>query len=71
MAFTNEQYEALKAAIATGATKVKYKDKEVSYRDLNEMRSILAQMEKELGIDQEKRPRFLGRRVPFYTSKGL
>lgn len=54
MAFTLEQYNSLKSAIATGATAVYYGDKRVEYRDLNEMYRILAQMEKDLGLKTTK-----------------
>lgn len=48
MAYTIEQYQALKDAIAQGALKVKYGDKEVEYRSLADMLSIKKQMENEL-----------------------
>lgn len=48
--YTTEQYQALKAAIATGSRMVKYADKTVEYRSLEEMMQILKAMEQELGI---------------------
>ncbi len=48
MTYTQQQYEALTAAIATGATSVHYGDKTVNYRSLDEMRSIQREMEAEL-----------------------
>lgn len=61
----------LKAAIATGATKVRYRDREVTYRAYSEMRQILRAMERELedalGIARPRRTRA----VRFVTSKGL
>lgn len=48
MAYTIQQLETLKSAIAQGTLKVKYGDKEVEYRSLNEMLQIKALMEKEL-----------------------
>lgn len=48
MAYTLIQYETLKAAIAQGALRVKYADKEIEYRSLAEMYIILAGMESEL-----------------------
>lgn len=50
MAYTIEQYNKLKAAIATGALEVKYADKTVKYRSLDEMTAILTAMGKELGL---------------------
>jgi hypothetical protein len=46
--YTIEQYTALKAAIAQGALRVKYGDKEVEYRSLSEMERIKLSMESEL-----------------------
>ncbi len=48
MAYTTEQYTALKNAIATGTTSVSYGDKTVSYRSISEMKEILRMMEEEL-----------------------
>lgn len=52
--YTQEQYDALKAAIAQGAKKVKYADKEVEYRDLSEMMSLLQTMGGELGVGRPR-----------------
>ena len=48
MAFTQVEYDALKAAIASGELKVAYQDRTVTYRDLDEMERILYKMEAEL-----------------------
>jgi hypothetical protein len=48
MAYTQLQYETLKSAVAQGALRVKYADKEIEYRSLAEMYMILANMEAEL-----------------------
>lgn len=48
MAYTQTDYNHLCSAIAQGALKVKYQDKEVTYRSLSEMRSIKQEMELEL-----------------------
>lgn len=42
--YTLEQYLAISAAIAEGAMKVKYGDKEVEYRSLNDMLRIQSLM---------------------------
>jgi len=52
MGFTLEQYEALVKAIIQGAVRVKYADKEVEYRSLDEMLRLKLAMEKDLGITQ-------------------
>jgi len=48
--YTIEQYQALSAAIALGAVKVKYADKEVTYRTLNEMMALQYAMAQDLGL---------------------
>lgn len=55
MAYTQEELTALQSAIAQGVKKVKYSDKEVEYRDLNEMYEVLANMQKELGTSNHGR----------------
>jgi len=52
--FTLEQYQAVKAAFAEGAKVVRYQDKWIEYRSLDEMSRILRKMEKELGINTNK-----------------
>ena len=49
MSYTQTQIDALRTAIATGATKVRMNGEEVQYRSLAEMRSILADMEASVG----------------------
>ena len=52
MAWTQEDIDRLKAALATGALKVRYgsgfDEREVTYRSLAEMREALAMMEAEI-----------------------
>lgn len=50
--YTIEQYNALCAAIAQGVHIVKYGDKEVTYRSLDEMKNIRKEMEVQLGISK-------------------
>ncbi len=50
MAWTQEEYDALKAAMATGALKVEYADKKVEYRSLKDMRELLSVMAADLGL---------------------
>lgn len=52
MAWTTDDLDAIKKAIAQGALTVKYADKEVTYRSLNEMLKIKGLIESELGINQ-------------------
>ncbi|WP_312139922.1 phage head-tail joining protein [Stutzerimonas nitrititolerans] len=48
MAFTREQYDTLKAAIAGGELMVRYADRSVTYRSLDEMIRTLRLMEMDL-----------------------
>lgn len=50
MAFTQAQYDALKAAIASGNTEVEYDGKKLRRRSLAELREILRMMERDLGL---------------------
>jgi hypothetical protein len=67
MAWTQPQLDALKDAIAQGALTVKYADKEVTYRSLDEMMRIKAVMEKEINASSTGSSRNI--KVGF--SKGL
>ena len=47
MAFSSSDADALRAALATGAVKVRYADgREVTYRSLDEMERILGTIER-------------------------
>lgn len=50
MAWTTSDLEALEAAIATGTLSVKYFDKMVTYRTLDEMLKIRDLMRESLGV---------------------
>lgn len=65
MAFTLSQIEALEKAIAEGVTRVKYENKEVEYRSLDEMLKLLDLMRSSLGL----KPR--AQRLLAKYSKGL
>lgn len=54
MAFTQDQLDILNRAIAEGALEVKYGDKWIRYRSLEEMLTIKAAIEKDLGLQQIK-----------------
>lgn len=60
MAFTTEQLTALENAIAEGVKRVKYQDKEVEYRSLEEMITLRDAMRRELGIVTAKSNRTVG-----------
>jgi hypothetical protein len=48
--YTTEQLVELERAIAQGATKVKYQDREVEYQSLSAMRSLRDDIRRELGL---------------------
>lgn len=64
MAYTLEQYQALKAAIAGGELQVRYADRSVTYRSVSEMLQILRLMENELGLNADTTG---GRRLTSFT----
>lgn len=53
MAFTLSQLTALEAAIAQGTTRVKYENKEVEYRSLEEMMKLRDLIRSELGLTKK------------------
>ena len=64
--FTQEQLTALNQAIAAGTLKVKYTDKEVTYRSLDEMIKLRNLIKADLGLT-DRGPL----RVHVNTRKGL
>lgn len=50
MAYTQQQLDALEAAIGDGASVVKYSDKTVEYRSLADMMKIRDMMRADLGL---------------------
>jgi len=69
--YTMEKLQALEESIAEGVVKVKYSDKEVEYRSLDEMMKIAEMMRKKLGLTCKKTNVFGGRAVKMIHSKGL
>ena len=67
-AYTQEQYDTLKNAIAEGALRVEYADKRIEYRSLDQMERLLATMATELGLTPAKQKGY--RRVGTF-SKGV
>lgn len=55
--YTIAQYEALRDAIATGASSVTHDGETVQFRSAAEMRALLGSMETELGIRTRVRRR--------------
>lgn len=72
--FTQDQLTALEGAIAEGALRVKYSDKEVEYRSLEEMLKIRDMMRNALGLNStcsSSKGLFGGKRLKMEHSKGL
>lgn len=67
--YTLEQLTTLTEAISQGATKVKYGDKEVEYRSLKEMQTLLHIIKDDLGLNGDTTGN-RGRRYAEF-SKGL
>lgn len=72
-AITVENFYALEAAIVEGVQRVKYTDKEVEYRSINEMLKVYNFMAKKLGLKNKcgEPGLFGGRRIVAKHSKGL
>ncbi|WVR18329.1 hypothetical protein y223_00049 [Bordetella phage PY223] len=66
MAWTIEQLAAVEEAIASGATRVKYVDREVQYNSLSDLLRLRDKMRVELGLADASRNRRYGA-----FSKGL
>lgn len=74
LTFTQENLNALEQAIAEGAKRVKYSDKEIEYRSLEEMLKIRDLMKKELGLkncSSSRKGLFGGVRIKVQHSKDL
>lgn len=71
--FTLAKLQALESALADGVRRVKYQDKEVEYRSLDEMKDLVNTMKKALGLvpSSGKKGLFGGRRIVAKHSKGL
>lgn len=71
--FTIERLEALEAAIAEGVTRVKYTDKEIEYRSLDDMLKARDLIRGKLGLKKScgSPGLFGGKRITAVHSKGL
>ena len=50
MSYTQTQLDALRAAYASGAMRVSYDGREVTYRSMKEIRQAIAEVERGLGL---------------------
>lgn len=71
MAYTQDQYQALVGAIAQGALRVKYADKEIQYHSLADMERLKKSMELDLGIAKSSAKSTLGRKLYPQPNRGL
>lgn len=63
-----ERLAALKEARDLGATEIRYRDRTVRYRSLDEIRVLIKELEREIsGQPRRRRPRTFG----VYTRKGV
>ena len=72
-AFTLARLEALEIAIASGERRVKYSDKEIEYRSMDEMIKARELMRRKLGLSKNcgEKGLFGGKRIIAKHSKGL
>jgi hypothetical protein len=74
IAYSKANLLALQKAIVDGVRRVKYTDKEVEYRSLDDMLKIEKKLKAELGLDTQcgsGKGLFGGRRIVGRHSKGL
>lgn len=57
-AFTLENLAKLRQAMATGATRVRYDDKEIYYQKLSDMLQLEQRMMRDLGLTNDSGRRF-------------
>lgn len=63
-----ERLAALKEARDLGTTEIRYRDRTVQYRSLDEINTLIRQLEREIaGKSRKRRPRTYG----VYTRKGV
>jgi hypothetical protein len=68
MPYTTDQLQALQNALASGELRVRFTDREVEYRSVEELKAAIREVQIALGIDPNT-PRV--RQVRVYTDKGL
>jgi len=71
--FTIEDLQALEKALISGEKRVRYNDKEIEFRSVNELKQIIAMTKQALCLDKStgKKGLFGGRRINAIHSKGL
>ena len=68
MAYTEEQLQALRNALANGVRRVRFGDREIEYRSIEELKSAIAAAEAEIAQASTTPPT---RHIRVYTGKGF
>lgn len=66
--YTDEQLQALRDALATGVTRVKFGEREIEYRTIEELKTAIATIEAEIAKDSGTIP---VRQIRVSTDKGF
>jgi hypothetical protein len=66
--YSQEQLQALKDALANGALRVKFADRDVQYRSIDELKQAIATVEQEMAAANGTKVR---RQIRVYTEKGV
>ena len=66
MAYTQEDLDKIKAAIASGAKEVQYSDKKVVYQTTENMLIAQREIENELGLTEQPKDYKGGRRIGYF-----
>jgi putative IMPACT (imprinted ancient) family translation regulator len=68
MAYTEEQLQALRNALANGVRRVRFADREIEYRDVDELKAAIAAAEADLARTNGTQ---LARQIRVFTNKGF
>ena len=68
MAYTEQQLQDLKNALANGMLRVKFADRDVQFRSVEELKQAIATVEQERAAANGTKIR---RQIRIYTGKGL
>jgi len=68
MPYTDQQLQALRDALANGARRVRFADREIEYRSIDELKAAIATAEAELAKDTGTP---VARQIRISTQKGF
>lgn len=66
--YTDQQLQALKDALASGTLRVRFSDREITYRSVDELKAAISTVEIELAKNAGSLP---NRQIRVYTEKGF